>query len=959
MRKIFLLFLLLLPLFVSAEEAFETTPGDPFGFHSLKLDNGLTVILAKNTDQPKIQSYLLVRAGSLDDPEQSTGLAHYFEHMMFKGSSRIAALNWKKEKPLLDRIEELFEQYRQEKNPGKRKVIYAEIDKVSSEAAQYSNDEYWEILRAMGCSGINAFTTYEVTAYETLLPSHMLEAFLTLERERFSNIAMRRFHTELETVYEEFNRTQDSDRRQAIAALLKLLAGKKHPFARPVIGLPEHLKNPSVRDVKNFFQQYYVPENMVLILTGDLDYEKTIALVQKTFGTLPAKQAAAKKPVPPLKPLPQPVTAEVTGPESEFLLMAIPMQVDRRENGYIRDLIFTVLSNGKNGIFDTNLRDTQKLQRISCGLFPIGKENLLYISAKPLAGQSLEQLRALIETELENLKKGNFDPAILTAAVNNDRFQLMTMAEDRSATAEAALNLAWYNWTMQEVLNNLKKTEQLTKEEFVRQTNRILNSAPAVVYKRAGEKKDRIHAEKPPITPLKMPENQRSSFGKELAAIPAGKESELQVIDWSTAITETPVNGTKLYSTKNEKNERFSFSIVLPIGSYHDLKHELAISYLPLIGTETDDLNSLNRELYNLALDMNFDVDEYTTTLTVSGLQKHLPRALELLTRRLTRAKADPAAYTRYVERIRKARADARKNPKNYLSAARAFALYGGKNNPLFHVLSPKELETVKPEELTGYLRTLILAMPREFVYYGPASPDEVAKLVEKKLPAQLLGINIKIPEPVKFKIQPPQKNLVYLIRHPSAQVIACLTRTDSDRVPADTAAAMMIHEYTGPLYFQELREKQSLGYVAQAAYILPRIHPDNYSQFTAILGTQPDKLKTGMEAIRNMTGQLPQDQAFFQTIRSSTLTALRTQRIKPENLYRHRQKTGRLKRPLDQTAKDFSRISTMTSGPFYDLAKEAMNRSKDLWILSGNVKEVPEGFGKVIELKPDGILPE
>ena len=958
MRKIFFLFLFILPVFLFAAEKFETTPGDPFGFHRIKLENGLTVILAKNTDQPKIQSYILVHAGSLDDPERSTGLAHYFEHMMFKGSSRIAALNWEKEKPLLDRIEALFEQYRNEKDPAKRKAIYAEIDKTSFEAAQYSNDEYWEILRAMGCTDINAFTSYEVTAYETVVPSHMLETFLTLEQERFSNIAMRRFHTELETVYEEFNRTQDNDRRQAISAALKLVAGEKHPFARPVIGLPEHLKNPSIRDVKNFFHQYYVPENMVLILVGDLDYEKTIALVRKTFGTLPAKKVAAKNPVSPLKPLSKPLTTEVTGPESEFLIMAIPMQVDRKENGYIRDLIFTVLSNGKNGIFDTNLRKTQKVQQISCSLFSIADEDMLFISAEPLQGQSLEELRALIESELDNLKNGNFDPAILTAAVNNDRFELMTMAESRSSTASVALNLVWHKRSMQEILDDLKKTEQLTKEEFVRQTNRILNSAPAIVYKRSGEKKDRVHAEKPPITPLKMPESRLSAFGKELAALPAGKASDLQVIDWSTAITETPVSGTKLYCTKNEKNERFSFSIVLPIGSYHDLKHDLAISYLSLLGTETKDLTTFNSELYNLALDMDFEVDEYTTTLTITGLQKYLPQALRLLTERLTLAKADPAAYTRFVERIKKARADARQEPGNYLFAARTFAVYGGKNNPLFHVLSPKELEAIKPEELTAHLRALLASMPRDFVYYGPASPDEVASLIQTTLPAPAEK-QIVIPEPVKFKIQPPQEDLVYLIRHPSAQVIACLTRTDTIRIPADTAAARIIDEYTNPLYFQELREKQSLGYVAQAAYAVPGIHPDNYSQFIAILGTQPDKLKIGMRSMRNMTNELPQNQLFFNTIQFSTLTALQTMRIKPEYLYWYRRNMARLKRPLDQTAKDHARIKAMTSTQFYALAKEAMNRSKDLWVLSGNVTEPPEGFGKVIILTPNDILPE
>ncbi|MBO5202314.1 MAG: insulinase family protein [Lentisphaeria bacterium] len=458
MRNVFLLILFVLPIFLFAAEKFETTPGDPFHFHSFKLENGLTVVLAKNTDQPKIKSYLMVRAGSFDDPEQSTGLAHYFEHMMFKGTSRIAALDWEKEKPLLDKIEELFEQYRKEKDPAKRKAIYAEIDKTSLEAAKYSNNEYEEIIRSLGCSHFNAFTSYDITAYELVFPADMLEPILTLEAERFSNIAMRRFHTELETVYEEFNRVQDNDFRQATNALFKLIAGDNHPLARPIIGYPEHLKSPSIRDIKKFFEQYYVPENMVLILSGDLDYEKTAALVRKTFGALPAKKVAARKPFPPIEPLQQPVTTEITGPEGSFLYMAIPLTAEKGNN-YIVDLICSVLNNGQNGIFDINLRNKQKVQSISCSNLSFENNHLLTIFAHPLNGQSLEQLRLLIEEELENLKKGNFDPVILTAAVNNYRFGVMQLAEDFEKTAEVALNLAWNKLTINDYLNDLKKIE--------------------------------------------------------------------------------------------------------------------------------------------------------------------------------------------------------------------------------------------------------------------------------------------------------------------------------------------------------------------------------------------------------------------------------------------------------------------------------------------------------------------
>ena len=957
MRKIFLLFLFVLPVFLFAAEKFETTPGDPFDFHSFKLENGLNVIMARNTDQPKIKSYLLVRAGSMDDPEQSTGLAHYFEHMMFKGTSRIAALDWEKEKPLLDRIEELFEQYRNEKDPEKRKAIYAEIDKTSLEAAKYSNNEYEEILRSLGCDYFNAFTSYDVTAYELIFPAEMLEPVLTLEAERFSNIAMRRFHTELETVYEEFNRTQDSDTKQAVYALLKLVAGDKHPLARPVIGDPGHLKNPSIRDIRKFFEQYYVPENMVLILSGDLDYEKTAALVRKTFGALPAKKVAEKNPVPPVKLLQKPVTAEVTGPEGEFLYMAIPLKSDGEKNRYIRDLIFTVLDNGKNGIFDTNLRNKQKVQSIKSGPFFIAGNHLLTIFAKPLKGQSLEQLRALIEAELENLKKGNFDPSILTAAVNNDRFQLMKIAEDYAETADAALNLTWYRFTVKDILNDLKKTEHLTKEEFVHQANRILTSAPAVVYKRSGSKNDRVHAEKPPITPLKTPSDQVSLFSKNLAKNNSPNQRVPQHINWETDITETPVRGTKLFSTKNDKNERFSFSIVLPIGSYHDLKHELAISYLSLLGTNTKDLAAFDSELYKLALHISFDCENFTTIFTITGLQKYLPQAMALLKERITQVKDDPAVYLKLVERIGESRRNAMKNPSRLLSGAISYALYG-RDCPARNELSFAEMKNLSSADLTAYLNSLCTSTPWEYVYHGPGTPDEVAALIRQILPEPAKELR-KIPVPKKFKIVPPEENTVYVIRHPSTQITAMLVRPDRVQIPADTAFERMADYYVKPVFYEELREKRALSYVAHASYDVPGIMPDNYSLFSVLIGTQPDKLEQSMNTIKMLTAETPHDEHRFKRMQSAAVIDLTAQRIKPENLYFYRKNQLRLKQSPDQAEKDFERILQMDEKDFYKKIREALNRHKDIWILSGNIKDIPAGTGKIIELKPEDVIPQ
>ena len=225
MRKSFccLLFILLtaLPFLCGAWETrqavdkdgftYEYIPDDPFSTRTYVLENGLKVFLSRNTLEPRITSLISVRTGGADDPEASTGLAHYFEHMMFKGNGVLASLDWEKEAPLLDKLAELFDQYRKETDPDKRAAIYREIDKVSGEAAKYSNDEYWTLVRGLGATDTNAWTGYDETVYINNIPSNALDKYLYLESVRFSSIALRRFHTELEAVYEEFNRSQNND----------------------------------------------------------------------------------------------------------------------------------------------------------------------------------------------------------------------------------------------------------------------------------------------------------------------------------------------------------------------------------------------------------------------------------------------------------------------------------------------------------------------------------------------------------------------------------------------------------------------------------------------------------------------------------------------------------------------------------------------------------------------------
>jgi predicted Zn-dependent peptidase len=189
--------------------------------------------------------------------------------MVFKGTSKIGAKDYAKEKILLDSIERMFNRYRKLKDENQRKALYKKIDAVSLEASKlcYAN-EYDKLLSHLGGQGTNAFTSVEQTVYMNTIPSNQLEKWLETERERFSELVPRLFHTELEAVYEEKNMSLDDDNDKMSEALLSGLFRKHQYGTQTTIGTVEHLKNPSITEIKKFFNRYYVPNNMAICLAG-------------------------------------------------------------------------------------------------------------------------------------------------------------------------------------------------------------------------------------------------------------------------------------------------------------------------------------------------------------------------------------------------------------------------------------------------------------------------------------------------------------------------------------------------------------------------------------------------------------------------------------------------------------------------------------------------------------------
>ena len=251
MRKLFCTALCALVATLSA-----TAESNPLEVKELKLSNGLTVWLNEDHTQPKVFGALVVKAGAKDCP--NTGIAHYLEHVLFKGTQRIGTIDYEAEKVWLDSISMKYNELSQTKGAEQRLAIQRDISRLSQRAADYAiPNEFDRLIAKYGGSALNAFTSWDMTQYHNTFSPQFLEQWCELNSERMINPVFRLFQGELETVYEEKNRAADNIVTGAVERITEA-AFKGHPYQYPIIGSTENLKNPRLSDMEDFFRRYYV-----------------------------------------------------------------------------------------------------------------------------------------------------------------------------------------------------------------------------------------------------------------------------------------------------------------------------------------------------------------------------------------------------------------------------------------------------------------------------------------------------------------------------------------------------------------------------------------------------------------------------------------------------------------------------------------------------------------------------
>lgn len=931
-RKTFSIALLLLVCFISINAqttknyTYETAANDPLNARIYKLDNGLTVYMTVYKNAPRIQTYIATRAGSKNDPKDATGLAHYLEHMLFKGTDVYGSKDYAKEKAELDKIEALFETYRKTTDEAKRKAMYHQIDSISGYASRFAiANEYDKMMASIGAKGTNAYTWMEQTVYVNDIPANQLDKWISIEAERFRNPVLRLFHTELEAVYEEKNRGLDNDGSKAWEALFSGIFPNNNYGSQTTIGTIDHLKNPSLSEIKKYYNNYYVPNNMAICLSGDLDPDATIKMIDAKFSSWKSKPVPAYQPYVE-KLITEPVVKEVLGPDAENLMIGFRFAGIGSKDADIIQLVNKILSNGKAGLIDLNLNQQQKV--LEAGAFDIECKDysVNILNGSPKEGQKLEEVKDLLLEQIEKIKKGDFPDWLLSAIITDMKLQQIKTYESNNARADAFVSAFITEQKWQDYTNTIERLSKISKQEVIEFVKANYTNNYVVVYKRTGEDKNVKKVTKPAITPVETNRNDQSDFVKQIISSPA-KDIEPVFIDYNTDIKKSTLkNNIPLLYTANSENKTFDLYYVLEMGTNHNKKLDIAINYLKYLGTKELSAAALQQEFYKLGCSFDVYVGEEEVWVSLSGLTENISKATKLFEDLLANAQANEEALSNLVSDILKRRADAKLNKSEILfGALNAYGKYG-KNSPYTNILSATELKNLSSKELISLINELT-SYEHHVLYYGNNTIPEVTAMLNElhRIPSTLK----QIPQPLKFQHTEANTN-VFVVDYDMKQAEVILLAKDGLYDKSTVPTVRLFNEYFGAgmssIVFQEMRESKALAYSVNSRYRTAGKKTD-YNYVSSYIGTQADKLPEAMAGMMELINNMPHSENNFQSAKESIIQSIRTERITKANILFNYESAKRLGLDYDIRKDIFSKVPAMT---FADIKSFEENHLKN-----------------------------
>ena len=928
---------------------------------TIHLDNGLKVVMCEDHSQPEIYGAVFVHAGSKNDPAEATGMAHYFEHIMFKGTDRIGTTNWEAERVYLDSIDMMYDLLHETSDLAERQSIQQKINALSQKSADYAiPNEVDVILTQMGGRRLNAGTSYDMTVYYNTFPSNQLSKWMDVYVERFRNPVFRLFQSELETVYEEKNMYGDSPINAFQEYLFHETFGE-HPYGRPVIGYTQHLKNPQTSRMREFYNTYYVANNMTLILVGDFDIESIEPMVAEKFGTW----RSGELPEEPTYTLPTfngPTVQNVRMTPIKMGALVFPGVKNSDSDMLPLTLACSIFANGETGLADKLMLEGKIMaaMMLPLSLEDHGANVMIYVPK--LLGQSHEKAEALIFECLDRLKKGDFSDDLFEAMRMSMFTERLRETESLDRLAGLFLELESTGQTYEEYLAETERLQTITKEEVVAIANKYFGNNYLDVRSKMGfPAKDKV--DKPNWRPIEAKNTEaRSEFAQAIEAqvVP---EVEPQVVRFGEDVVITEINdGFGLFSTLNPRNDIFDLRVVFNYGTANDPDLERAVQYLQMQGTKLQSPEDFALQLQKMGATIDFYASDNQFTVHMTGFEKDLNDIMAMCSRKLQNPSNNEHYILSLVEAEQTNISTNKEDASVWARAVREYALYGDQSVYLNHAT----LSEWKKRSGASLLAEVMEALKYDgyVLFSGNTQPDLVARMLTENALVHANAIKGQERIRVEKEYAEPQ---VFIASNKQFRQSNIYFYVPGEKLSAkDEALASLFSKYFGTdmysIVFQEIREFRSLGYTAYANYLYDYLQRKPGHLF-GFLGTQSDKTLDGMLAFKELIVNMPVRMEKFNASKEALLKSRASDYIGFRDMPYQVQTWMRQGYDHDPRAEFTNVIRNATFGDIQSFYDRMIKDRPVIIMMSGNQKKIDKtglgNFGTVTQLRYKQIIKE
>lgn len=930
------------------------------GLKAFKLKNGLSVLIWEDDTKSDVFGIVGVRTGSVNDPKEYTGLAHYLEHVMFKGTNKIGTLNWGAEEPIYKEIIAKYDKMADEQDPVKKEAIGKEINQLTIEAGKLSvSSEFSNLMESMGGKSLNAGTNYDWTYYHNSFPPYQINKWLEISSQRFINPVFRTFQSELESVYEEYNMYQDnpgSVQREFIYS--KAFEG--HPYSRSIIGLPDHLKNPRLSKLIQFYEEWYTPENMVLILVGNVNAQQISGRINAAFGRLPQKNTPERNTYPDLDIKGRTQYTAKIGYYPSVCLVYKGIAAGHPDEKPL-EIAMSLLSNSSN----TGTLDKLTIEGEITGGYAspltLREQGRNIIQCTPLYDGSQRRFESNKSTErkilkaIEKIAKGDFKEWKVDAIKSGMCRDFDLGMESNIFKGRLLMNAFMNELDLGEVLNYKDEIMAVTSEDIKRVAKEYLSNNYQAIYIEKGKMDKNNKINKPGYKPIEPPVGKQSLYATQFKNMPIGQVNE-KFIDFSDVKTKQFNDRSKMYYTENPENNVFSLTLRYGAGEREFPKLGIAASLMNSAGIMgAYEPDQLKEELSKLNATCYVNANDDYLYINMEGYEETLPQACQLLSHQILMPKLDSKQLSRIKGSMMGFRQQRKENTNTLSDALLQYMCHQNKSQYIDE-LTDKELHELEIPELTGDINRAS-NYEAEIFYCGTLPFDNAYTILSQNLP--LVANERRTTSPQDRPLAPITENIIYFLPNSDteqAQIHFYLPSSEykkEDDVVRNAFNQYFSGGFNG-LVTDEIREKRSMAYTAHAFVSTPTLL-GNPTYMQGYIGTQNDKANDALDVFMELILNMPQNAERIDNIkgyiRQNALSSQPAFRYKSQSL-RNNQRMGYEGDPAKERLPQIDALTFDDIVKFYE--ENIKGRPYCIGIM-GNPKDIDterlKKFGKVVKL--------